>query len=184
MPSSPSSSPSSSPPLAARAAARAAALAALLVSLAALAPAAGAQAPGALVVGPPQPELRVDAIGTAERQTYQLGAGVLWPVGRAVRAGAVLAGGVADGTGRSTVGLGWRVEGVVHFVVRTGPTGRARLYLGAGAGALSTADGDHGARALAHLLVGREGSGQGWQHAVEVGLGGGVRLGVVLRRAR
>lgn len=149
-----------------------------------------AQSPGALRFGAAQPEVRADGIVADDVRTAQVGAGVLWPVGRAVRLGVVAAVGVADGDGAegaasdaaSGAAPGWRAEAVAHFVVRTGPTGRARLYAGAGAGFLDARAG--AGRAVAHVLVGLEGDGAGWAPAVELGLGGGVRLGVALRRAR
>lgn len=159
---------------------------AMLLAAPTLARTAAAQSPGAIRVGAPQPELRADAIVGADRRAYQLGAGVLWPVGRAVRAGVVLAAGVADGAGLESPDIGWRAELVGHFVLRASEAGRARLYVGAGVGALSTDDERRGgdARALVHALVGVAGGGAGWAPAVELGIGGGVRLGVVLRRAR
>ena len=158
---------------------------AALAALVAAVP-AGAQAIGAPRLGRAAPELRVDALVSAERQSFQLGAGVLVPVGRAVRAGLVAGAGLTDGDGVVGPVLGWRAEAVAHFVVRTSPTGRPRLYLGAGAGAIGHDEGIRGTerRGVAHLLVGTEGGGAGWEHAIEVGLGGGVRAGRVLRRAR
>ena len=162
----------------------------VFAAVAVRADAAAAQSPGALRFGAAQPEVRADGIVADAARTAQFGAGVLWPVGRAVRVGAVAAAGVADGDGAegadgdaaSGATLGWRAEAVAHFVVRTGPTGRARLYAGAGAGFLDARAGS--GRAVAHLLLGLEGDGAGWAPAVELGLGGGVRLGVALRRAR
>lgn len=163
---------------------RAAPLAAFvaLVATALAAPPALAQAPGALAVGPIEPELRADAIVAERWRTYHLGVGASRAVGRAVRLGLVVAGGVADLDDDAEARFSSRAEVVARFVLRTGAAGQPRLYAGAGAGATWVAD-ERG-RAVAHLLVGAAGGGGRWQHAVELGLGDGVRLGVVLRRAR
>ncbi len=163
--------------------------AALVVALAGAALAGAAlpalaQAPGALAFGPVEPEVRLDAIVAEERQTYQLGLGAFRSVGRAVRLGLVVGGGVAarDGDDDEGARAAGRAELVGRFVLRASATGRPRLYLGAGAGATWVAS--EPGRGLAHLLVGAQGGGRRWEHAVELGLGGGVRLGVALRRAR
>ena len=165
---------------ASRLAARAAAL---VAALAASAAHAAAQAPGSVALGPVEPEVRLDAIVAERRQTYHLGVGAFRAVGRAVRLGVVAAGGVTDReAGYEAMRLGSRAELVARFTVRTSAAGRPQLYLGAGAGAawVTTEAG----RGVAHVLVGGEVYGGGWRHAFELGLGGGVRLGVALRRAR
>ena len=162
---------------------RLAPLLALVATLAGVAPGALAQPPGALTFGPIEPEIRLDALVAERRQTYQLGLGAFRSIGRAVRAGVVVGGGVADReAGWEDVRLGSRAELVARFTLQTSDADRPRLYVGAGAGVEWVAA-ERG-RGLAHLLVGGELSGGGWRHAVEVGLGGGVRAAVVLRRAR
>lgn len=165
---------------ASRLAARAAALAAALATSAA--PAA-AQAPGSVALGPIEPEVRLDAILADRRQTYHFGVGAFRAVGRAVRLGVVAGGGVTDReAGYEAMRLSSRAELVGRFTVRASAAGRPQLYLGAGAGAAWVAT--ESGRGVAHVLVGGEAYGGGWRHAFELGLGGGVRLGVVLRRAR
>ena len=81
----------------------------------AIAGAARAQ-PGVLHVGPPAPELRGDVLA-GRATSWQLGAGVFWPVGRSVRLGGVLAGGVTDhgrDHGRASSG---RAEFVTRFMM-------------------------------------------------------------------
>jgi hypothetical protein len=158
-------------------------LAALAATLAVPPPSVLAQSPGALAVGPVEPEIRLDALLAERRQTYHLGVGAFRSVGRAVRAGVVVGGGITDReAGYQGARLSSRAEVVGRFTLRTSDAGRPQLYLGAGAGALWVTN--ESGRGVAHLLVGGEVYGGGWRHAFELGLGGGVRLGVVLRRAR
>lgn len=162
---------------------RVAPVAMLVAMLAGVAPQALAQAPGTPALGPIEPEVRLDALLAEHRQTYHLGIGAFRSVGRAVRAGVVVGGGVTDReTGWEGARLSSRAELVARFTLRASDEGRPQLYLGAGAGAhwVTTEAG----RGVAHVLVGGEVYGGGWRHAFELGLGGGVRLGVVLRRAR
>lgn len=170
-------------PSSSRGARAAAPLAALLAAVAVVAPRAAAQAPGALAVGPVEAEARLDAIVAEHRQTYHAGLGAFRSVGRAVRVGVVAGGGVTDReAGYEGARTSMRAELVARFVLRASPTGRPRLYAGAGAGAGWVTN--ESGRGVAHLLVGVQGGGTRWEHAVELGLGGGVRLGVALRRAR
>lgn len=162
--------------------------AALLAALALVAAPAAAQAPGSLALGPIEPEVRIDAVVAEHRRTYHLGVGAFRSVGRAVRLGMVVGGGVTDRDAEyeeaeyEATRLSSRAELVARFTLRTSDAGRPQLYLGAGAGATWVTS--ESGRGVAHVLVGGEVYGGGWRHAFELGLGGGVRLGLVLRRAR
>jgi len=137
---------------------------------------AQAQAPPAPA---PYPELRVDAIsgrGTA----LQGGAGVTIPAGIYVRvaidgaAGTTWRDGGAHASGRGDV--------LARFTLdpfREVPLG---LSLGGGV-SVPMAEGDR-TRPYATVVVDVEGRRRGnWTPAVQVGLGGGVRVGVAIRRS-
>jgi hypothetical protein len=115
------------------------------------------------------------------------GAGVAWPVSRFVQLGVVAAGGLTHGLpaavaddGRAPSG---RAELVARFVVDPdGGRGR-RWYGGAGAGAFFV-QGAHG-QARVHVVAGVESRPRGGVRvAAEVGVGGGTRVGVAVRRVR
>lgn len=127
----------------------------------------------------PEVELRADAL-VGDRTAWHGGAGVTWPLGRYARAGVVGAAGVTDvgGDDRRTSG---RAELVVRYVVDpSGGTG-ARWYGGAGAGVLLVRGATGVARA--HVVVGADRPLAGrLRLGLEAGVGGGTRIGVVLRR--
>lgn len=137
--------------------------------------------PGAIHVGAPQPELRADVLA-ARATTWQLGAGLFWPVGRSVRLGGVLGGGVTDtGAGNDERATSARAEFVTRFVLDGAGDARWRPYGAAGAGLLLV----RGSRGVArvHVAAGVEMPPLGrWRPAAEVGLGGGARVALVLRR--
>ena len=126
------------------------------------------------------PELRLDAIaGTRDR--LHLGAGLIVPLGTYVRAVPIVAGGVAfvDDDARGSA----RAEGVVRFLLDPLRERRWGVYGGAGVGA-SWIDGD-GWRTPLVVVLGIEGRARrGHALAAELGLGGGARLAVVIRRTR
>lgn len=126
------------------------------------------------------PELRLDAIAGA-RDELHLGAGVVVPLGTYARAASIAGGGVArvDGDTRGSA----RAEGVVRFLLDPLRERRWGIYGGAGVGA-SWIDGD-GWRTPLIVVLGIEGRARrGHAFAAELGLGGGARLGVVVRRTR
>ena len=149
--------------------------------------AAGAQvpAPARLV-----PEFRADVIA-GDRAAVHAGAGLQVPVGYYVRIGVVAGGGVALGEREGPVGAGeesglrgsGRVDVLARFVLD--PFRQSRYGLSVGGGVSLRAD--EGERGWPVLLVaidveGRR-SARGLVPAVQVGLGGGARLGIILRRA-
>jgi hypothetical protein len=143
---------------------------------------AGAQSAGATGVAP---ELRADVI-VGNRPAVQAGAGVQIPVGYYVRVGLVAAAGVrTDDAARrpaSTSALDGRVDLLVRFLLD--PFRQTRYGFSIGGGLSARAEpGDQVRPVLlvAAELEGRRSAG-GWVPAVQVGLGGGGRIGIVLRR--
>jgi hypothetical protein len=125
-------------------------------------------------------ELRLDAIAGTHDQLH-LGAGLIVPLGTYARAVPIVAGGVArvDGEARGSA----RAEGVVRFLLDPLRERRWGVYGGAGVGA-SWIDGD-GWRTPLVVVLGVEGRvRRGYALAAELGLGGGARLGIVVRRTR
>ena len=128
----------------------------------------------------PLPELRLDAI-VGTRDQLHLGAGLVVPLGTYVRAVPIVAGGVAcvDDEVRGSA----RAEGVVRFLLDPLRERRWGVYGGGGVGA-SWIDGD-GWRTPLVVVLGVEGRARrGYALAAEVGLGGGARLGIAIRRTR
>ncbi len=126
------------------------------------------------------PELRIDAIAGPHDRLH-LGAGLVVPRGTYARAVPIVAGGVArvDGEGRGSA----RAEGIVRFLLDPLRERRWGVYGGAGVGA-SWIDGE-GWRTPLVVVLGLEGRARrGYAMAAELGLGGGARLGIVVRRSR
>ncbi len=128
-----------------------------------------------------QGEMRVDAI--AGRTTaVQAAAGVNAVAGLYLRLGALAGAGVRNAPG------GWRRSGRLDLFARfqLDPLLQFRygLYVGAG-GSLFVDDGER-RRARTVVLLGIEGppTGKRWIFGTELGLGGGARIGVTIRRAR
>jgi hypothetical protein len=149
----------------------------ILLAAAASLPAAAQSAPG----GRLRPELRLDAF-VSRTSAVHLGAGVALAVGPQVRLAAVAAAGLAGrpGDGGGTVGS-VRAELVARYLLD--PAGRQRRgpYVGGGVGVRR--DGGGAWRELLVLVAGIEGPARpGLVPALELGVGGGVRLGVALRR--
>lgn len=125
------------------------------------------------------PELRADAI-LANRTTVQGGVGIVAPVGVYVRFGFDGAVGAMwrDGTS-SAVG---RVDAIARFLLDPLRENNVALSLGGGLSAPITGDGFK----TPYLTVVMDVEGRrrgGWTPAVELGLGGGARIGFVLRRS-
>jgi hypothetical protein len=153
---------------------------AALAVLVALPGAASAQAAVSARV---QPELRADAI-FGSRPAVQAGAGLQLPVGYYVRVGADVAAGVR--TGASSLSAGRSLDGRVDLLARflLDPFRQAPYGVSAGAGL--GARFEPGERVTPLLLVALDVEGlrgaSGWTPALQVGLGGGARVGLVLRR--
>lgn len=151
-----------------------------LLALAAAPPRARAQAqlPPALHA---QPEARIDLIAGAW-PAVQAGLGVQVPVGYYVRVGADAAIGM-----RTDAVSGSRMDGRVDLLGRFLLDPYRQSAIGFSAGAGLSARVEPGERVTPVLLVAMEVEGRrrasGWAPALQVGLGGGARVGVVLRRA-
>jgi hypothetical protein len=159
---------------------KAAALA--LAALAGLAPAARAQRPWALR---PTPEARVDVV--AGRDPGGLaGAGLFVDAGDYARVGVTAAGGVlwAGGAGGRRAGGAGEAALVGRFLLDPRRQAARGVYAAGGVGVRAA----RGTAARPFLLaaVGVEGARTraGVAPALELGVGGGARLTVVVRRAR
>ncbi len=127
---------------------------------------------------PPVPELRADLLGAAP-YAVELGAGVNLGAGYYQRV-ELDAGGGARRRGRALVGTG-RVDALMRLLLD--PFGQRRWGLSL-AGGVSVRY-DAGGRARPYLAGALDFEGptrHGVRMAYQVGFGGGVRLGVVIRR--
>ena len=140
-----------------------------------------ARAQGTLDAGV-QPELRIDAIRASNSTLLEGGGGIEIPAGYYARVGVIGALGtpVTSG-GRSVAG---RVDVIARFLFD--PFRERSWGLSAGAGiSLRAANGDRVRPYLATVLdVEGKRSAGGISPALQVGLGGGVRVGAVLRWGR
>lgn len=146
-----------------------------LVALLALRPrAARAQEPGGV-----QPELRVDLL-TPHPTVGQVGAGLEIPFGWYTRLGLIVAGGAARDSG-IVVGSG-RGDVIVRFLLD--PFRESTWGLSLGGGVSVRYEPLRGWREYLAVVADVEGPSRGPViPALQVGLGGGARVGLVLRRA-
>ena len=133
------------------------------------------------------PELRADLI-TGDRAAVQAGGGVHVPAGYYVRIGVVAAGGVSvDDPFGSGPGTHRRASGRVDLLARflLDPFRQTRYGLSVGGGVSLRADEGERGRVLLLVAVDVEGrrSARGLVPALQVGLGGGGRVGIILRYA-
>jgi len=137
----------------------------------------GAQVPSA----PRYAEFRLDAIMSAATSA-QVGAGVVMPLGTYVRFGIDAAGGATfrDGSARAS----GRVDAIARFLLdpfREAPFG---LSLGGGL-SLPYADGDKRVQPYLTAVIDIEARRRGSvTPALQFGLGGGARVGLVLRTSQ
>jgi hypothetical protein len=125
-------------------------------------------------------EARLDALGGPPAGA-QAGFGANIPAGYYVRIGADVAAGAASRGGEAVASA--RADVAARFLLDPFREFRWGPYIGGG----FTTQWDQRAnwRGDLLLLLGFEGPAHaGWRTSVELGLGGGARLGVVLRRAR
>ena len=139
-----------------------------------------AVAAGQLPQLPVQVEGRLDGI-FARTTSVEAGLGFTVPAGIYVRTGLV----AAAGTGRH--GAEGRTDLVSRFSLDPFRQSRWAPYAGGGISGRYRSDLDEGSRAYLLIFLGVEGGmpiGQteGWVPAVELGLGGGARVAVILRR--
>lgn len=151
-----------------------------LVTSAFIASAGAASAQGARSTPPRfQPEVRADFID-ARAAAAHLGLGFSVPASTYVRLGLVGGVGRAWADGESTTA--GRIDALVRFVVDPLREFRWAPYGSGGVGGLY--DGDGKWRAVLVGMLGVEGPQSGGVvPAIEVGFGGGARVGVMLRRA-
>lgn len=128
-----------------------------------------------------QSEARVDGI-FARTSAVEAGYGVSIPAGIYVRAG------LNAGVGAGQHGVESRADLVSRFSLDPFRQSRWSPYGGAGLSGRFRPLADGGAKAYLLIFVGvegplPEGKTTGWVPAVEVGLGGGARVAIVLRRA-
>ncbi len=121
------------------------------------------------------PEARADAI-VARVSSVQAGLGLTMVMGIYVRSGVVVA------AGASRHGVSGRIDAFTRF--HFDPFRESRWGPYAGGGLSTRFDRDEKTRAYLLVLMGLDGpvSG-GMTPSLELGLGGGARLGVILRRA-
>ena len=133
-----------------------------------------------------QPELRLDGF-SGDPWAVHLGAGLGFRLGYNARV--AVAGGVGrsfpqeDGTGAGGSGsqLSGRVEVLGRFVLD--PFREARFGPYAAAGLVQRLEAGGRPRTRLTAVLGVEGRpGRGWVPSLEAGFGGGVRVGIVLRR--
>ena len=125
-------------------------------------------------------ELRTDVI-VGRTTTLALAAGANMPTGTFVRTGVLVALGAAPRGGRNAVV--WRADAVARYLLDPFREIRWGAYGGAGITASWNAR-DRG-RADLLLVAGLEGpAARGWRASAEVGIGGGSRIGLALRRVR
>lgn len=125
-------------------------------------------------------EVRVDGRFGAS-PAARFGAGVNVPAGYYVRLGGAAGLGPARHDHRTVAGA--QMEAVARYLLDPFREIRWGLYAGAGL----SASWEEAAQWRGHLvaLIGLEGPESGrWRTAVELGLGGGLRAGLVMRRAR
>ncbi len=156
----------------------------LALLLTATAGQASAQRPaGALARSPATVEARGDLLA-ARSTTFQAGVAALWPVSPFLSVGGVVGVGVtrhpADAVNDPASG---RAEFVARFTPDPATAAGWRLYGQATAGVLAVR-GSTG-RALVSVSMGIERTSVGpVRPAIELGLGGGLRVAVALRHAR
>ena len=154
---------------------------AVMLALCTITPApAYAQLPGA---APLAPELRADVIA-GRQPAVQAGAGVQIPAGYYMRIGLVAAAGAR--IGRTDPFTSSRLDGRFDVLARflLDPFRQSAYGLSLGAGVSLRAEPNDRVRPLLLVAVDLEGrrSAVGWVPALQVGLGGGIRVGVALRR--
>jgi hypothetical protein len=126
-----------------------------------------------------EPEIRLDAIISARQSSLQAGAGADIPVGYYVRIGMI--GAVGARLGGDAQGAVGRVDLLGRFLLD--PFRQSSVGLSAGGGVSLRAERGEGVRPFLIGVLDLEGrrSAGGISPALQVGLGGGVRIGAALR---
>lgn len=154
-----------------------------IVTMAAARPASAQAAARRAPAGGMSVEARAELLA-ARNTTMQVGAAALWPVSPYLRVGVLAAAGVTSGPATSDDhAASARAEVVARFTPNPDPSARWRPYGQATAGVLAVR-GNTG-RALVSVALGAEHSPIGIvRPAIELGIGGGLRVGIALRRTR
>lgn len=130
----------------------------------------------------PAPELRADVIAGSQ-PAVQIGGGVQVPAGYYVRVGLD----AAIGLRPNTVSAGGRLDGRVDLLTRflLDPFRQSKYGLSVGGGLTLRAEPNDRVRPLLLVAVDVEGRrrANGLVPALQIGLGGGVRVGVIVRRS-
>jgi hypothetical protein len=129
---------------------------------------------------PLQAEGRVDAL-------FARSTGIEGAIGLTVPAGIYLRTGIVAGLGAGRHGVEGRTDFISRFSLDPFRQSRWAPYAGGGVSGRYRSELDGGSRAYLLLFLGAEGAlplgrTSGWVPAIEVGLGGGARLAVILRR--
>lgn len=126
-----------------------------------------------------QPELRTDVI-FGSHPSVEGGGGIQLPLGNYVRVGATAAAGTSLGSGPRT--LTGRTDLLFRFLLD--PYRQSAYGLSAGGGVSARFGGGRPVTPLLLLALEVEGRrmARGWSPALQVGLGGGARIGLLLRR--
>ena len=127
-----------------------------------------------------QSEVRLDAI-------FARTGGIEAAYGFTVPAGIYLRSGLVAGIGAGRHGAEGRTDLIARFSMDPFRQSRWAPYAGAGVSGRYRSDRDGGSRAYLLVFLGLEGPlalgvREGWVPAFELGLGGGARVGVILRR--
>ena len=130
---------------------------------------------------PLQTEARLDVI-IAHTAGIEAGLGLTVPAGIYVRSGLVA------GVGAGRHGIEGRTDLISRFSLDPFRQSRWAPYAGGGVSGRYRSELDGGSRGYLMILLGVEGPlplgrTEGWVPAIEVGLGGGARVAVVIRRA-
>jgi hypothetical protein len=130
----------------------------------------------------PRPELKIEGT-TGRPHAVQLIAGVAIPLGNYVRLGLGAGGGVARGDGDDPAIGSARGDVAIRFLLD--PYRESRWGLSAGGGLTVRHEPGHGTRGFLAILLDIEAPPSGRiVPALQLGLGGGSRVGIVLRGTR
>jgi hypothetical protein len=133
------------------------------------------------LIPPLYPELRADAI-VARQTAAQVGAGIIVPLGIYVRLSVDAAGGATFGDGTSRAS--GRVDAIGRFLLDPFRETPVAMSFGGGL-SVPYVDGQTHVRPYLTAVIDIEGRMRGrMTPAIQIGLGGGARVGIVLRASK
>lgn len=151
----------------------------LLIGLAMVAAARGPLRAQGAPVPSPYAEYRADAL-LARHATGELGAGLVIPMGIYVRTSLDAAAGATWANGATRAAA--RADAIARFLLD--PFREVPIGVSAGGGvSLAYVDGDRVRPYLVGVIDVEGSAHRGFTPALEIGLGGGTRVGIVLRRS-